>query len=316
MDLLYHFPAASEQVLRAAAVVCLGDAFPAATAVRLLEVLAARAAAGNADPATFCGLLLSVLSGGSAAGLRQRSWPRHAALAGAACAAALRLGPPAAVAATLLPPLLAAAGEDAVFGGGSGGGWTAYGLLRLAVALAAASAAAQEELVLPFPVMAALPRLMVQLQACCRQQEQQPQQQPEGSMGGSGGEALDSQAATALCLQLLCLQPQRLLPPLLAELPASLAAARQAQQGEGATPQAAASGAAEAMLPTALQLLLAVVREQRLREALLEEQEGVHAALAVCKAACEAAGSATHSARDWQERLRQLEALCGAVLAA
>ena len=51
VDLLYHFPAASEQLLRAAAVVCLGDTYPASTALRLLDVLSAKAAAGAADSA-------------------------------------------------------------------------------------------------------------------------------------------------------------------------------------------------------------------------------------------------------------------------
>jgi hypothetical protein len=290
IDLLYHLPAASEQLLRATALVCLGDAYPAPAAARLLDVLAAKAAAGGADPGAFCGLLLNVLSGHSVAGLLQRSWQRHEALVGAGCAAALQLGDPAAAAAALLPPLAAAADAQ----GDSGerrGCWAAYGLLRLVAALLEAAAARQQPLQLPAQVAAALPHLLLSFLAGG----------PQAAAGGGG--TLDGQAATALCLRLLCLQPGALLPPLLEALPASLAP--QQPSGEAAEPRQPAAPA----LSAALQLLQALLQEQRLRAALLEQQAAVRAALAACQAAAEAAGG--HEAR---EQVTRLLALTGTVL--
>ena len=275
--------------------VCLGAAFPTSSAVRLLEVLAAKAAAGGADPAAFAGLLLNVLSGTSAAALRQSSWPRHAALVTAACGAALQLGPPTAVAAALLPPLLAcASGIQA--GGGEGSSWAAYSLLQLCAALAAAAAAAQEPWLPAEPVAAALPQLMLRLQASCQPQEAAAA--AAGSKaGGSGAEQLGAADSTALCLRLLSLLPQPLLPALLAAVPGSVA-----------------GGAAAGRLPAALQLLVAVLREQPLHEVLLELQPVVQAALAACKAASVAAGGDSQSSRKWQEQVRQVEAAAAAVL--
>ena len=68
------------------------------------------------------------------------------------------------------------------------------------------------------------------------------------------------------------------------------------------------------LLPAALQLLAALLREQPLHEALLEQAAAVQAALSACRAACEAAGSDSQGGRDWQERLRQVEAAAAAVL--
>ena len=285
VDLLYHFPAASEQLLRAAAVVCLGDAYPASTALRLLDVLSAKAGAGAADAAAFAGLLLNLLSGASQAGLHQRSWARHEALVGAACRAALGLGEPAAVAAALLPPLLGAAA--------GGSRWAAYGLLQLSVAVAAAVAGAEQEWQLEEALAAALPRLMLQLHVSCQQQQ-----------AAAAQDDLGSQQATALCLRLLALQARQLLPLLLTAVSSSLAAG----------PDAGAASGSSSLLPAALHLLLAMLREQALLEPLLDQQAAVQAALAACRAAAEAAGSAMQSGRDCREQLCQLEALCAAVL--
>ncbi|KAL4439859.1 hypothetical protein ABPG75_002860 [Micractinium tetrahymenae] len=317
VDLLFHFPSASEQLLRTAALVCLGGAFPTSTAVRLLEVLSAKAASGAAEPVAFCGLLLNVLSGSSAAGLRQRSWARHEALVAAACRAALGLGGPAEVGAALLPPLLAACTDgssgasDSEDGSSNSSTWAAYGLLQLAITLAQAAAAAQQPWQPPQAVAAALPGLMLQLQLTCQQQQQQQQQegaasQQPGSAGagtttsssGSPALLLSSAEASALCLRLLVLQPGLLLPQLLAAVSSGLLGA-----------QADAS-----LLPVALQLLLALLREPGLRAALLEEQAAVQAAVAACRAAAEAAGGATLGGRGCQEQLRQVEGLCAAVL--
>lgn len=315
VDLLFHFPAASEQVLRAAALVCLGDAYPPSTAARLLDVLSAKAAAGAADPGAFCGLLLNVLSGRSAAGPRQRSWARHEALAGAACRAALALGAPADVGAALLPPLLAACGADCATGtgsssngssGSSGSPWAAYGLLQLTLTLAQAAAAAQHAWQPPPEVSAALPGLMLHLQLSCQRQQQDASADPpppgsaaDGTAGSSDAPPvmLSTQQASALCLRLLSLQPTPLLPQLLA----------------------AVAGGVQAdawLLPAALHLLLALLREPGLRAALLEEQAGVQGAVAACRAAAEAAGGATLGGRGCQEQLRQAEGLCAAVLGA
>lgn len=296
VDLLFHFLAASDQLLRTAAVVCLGGTYSPSTAVRLLEVLAAKAAAGGADPAAFAGLLLNVLGGTSTAGLRQSSWPRHAALVAAACGAALQLGPPTAVAAALLPPLLACTSGGPP-SDSEGSSWAAYSLLQLCATLAAAAAAAQEPWLPTEPVAAALPELMLQLQASC---------QPQGAAaaaagskaGGSRRQQLDAADSASLCLRLVSLLPQHLLPGLLAAVPSSIAGG------------AAAAG----LLPAALQLLAAVLREQPLHEALLELQPAVQAALAACKAASQAAGGDSQSGREWQDQLRQVEAAAAAVL--
>lgn len=315
MDLLFHFPSASEQLLRAAALVCLGGTFPTSTATRLLDVLSAKAASGAADPASFCGLLLNVLSGSSRAGLRQRCWARHEALVDAACSAALGLGPPAEVASALLPPLLAfcapsvadaSAGQDSRIDGGTSSVWAAYGLLHLTTALARAAAAAQQPWQPPQAVAAALPRLVLQLQLSCQQQQQfaaAELQPPDGvdvrtTSTDAPAVGLSTHQASALCLRLLALQPM----PLLAELLGTVASSVQA-------PQAGAS-----LLPAALQLLLALLRDPALREALLEEQAGVQAAVSACRAAAEAEGSATLGGRCSQEQLLQLEGLCAAVL--
>ena len=290
VDLLFHFPAASEQLLRTAAVVCLGDAFPTATACRLLGVLAAKAGAGGAEPAAFAGLLLNILSGSSAAGLQQQSWARHAALVSAACDAAMQLGQPEAVAAALLPPLLECASS------GAGSSWATFSLLQLCTRLAAAAAAAQQPWQPAGPAAAALPQLMLQLQASC----QPAAAAASGDAGGSGGQQLDAAESTALCLRLVCLLPQQLLPALLAAVAENVAAGTAEQQGQ--------------VLPAALQLLAALLRERVLHERLLEQQAAVQAALAACRAACQAAGGDSQSGREWQERLRQVEAAAAAVL--
>ena len=310
-DLLFHFPSVSDQVLRAAALVCLGDAYPAPTAARLIDVLGAKAAIGGADPAAFCGLLLNALSGASEAGLRCASWARHERLVDAACQAALRLGAPAAAAAALLPPLLALAegngasrGSD-VSSSSADASWAAYGALQLSAVLATAAAAAQQEWQ---PAEAAvLPNLMLRLHATSQQQEQHPRQQQEQHTAAAGL-ALSSADATKLCLRLLLAQPQQLLPQLLTAVDSSAAS-----QPKGAT-EAEAAAEAGGTLPAALALLLGALREPRLHAALHESQAGVAAAVAACRAASEAAGSASHGGRACQEELRQLEALCAAVL--
>ncbi|KAL4853850.1 Testis-expressed protein 10 [Chlorella vulgaris] len=289
-DLLYHFPAATVQLLRAAAAVALGGAYPTSTAVRLFEVLAARAAAGAAEPAAFCGLLLNLLSGSSSAGLRQCSWQRHAALVAAACSAALRLGDPAAVAAALLPPMLEACADS----GNGDGSWATYGLLHLIAALAPAAAVAQQPLQLPAAVVAALPRLILQPLAGCWQ----------GAGDGGGGDSqLPRETVVELCLQLVCLlPPNQLLQPLLEAVPGSLVSQIGAEAGGGA------------LLSATLHLLQALLQEQRLRLELFERQAAVRAALEACKAPCEAVGGATEAGAAALVQLRHLEALCGAVL--
>ncbi|PRW33261.1 Testis-expressed sequence 10 [Chlorella sorokiniana] len=288
VDLLFHFPTASDQLLRTAAVVCLGDAFPPATACRLLGVLAAKAAAGGADPAAFAGLLLNVLSSSSAAGLQQLSWPRHAALVAVACDAAMQLGAPEAVAASLLPPLLECASS------GEGSSWAAYGLLQLCTRLAAE--AAQQPWQPAGPAAAALPHLMLQLQSSC----QPPAAATAGGEAGGNGGRLDGADSTALCLRLVCLLPAQLLPALLAAAAESVAASTAEQQQQ--------------LLPAALQLLAALLRQQPLHVALLEQQQAVQAALAACRAVCQAAGGDSQVGRQWQEQLRQVEVAAVAVL--
>lgn len=316
VDLLFHFPSVSEQLLRTAALVCLGEAFPTATAVRLLDVLSAKAASGAAEPAAFCGLLLNVLNGSSAVGLRQRSWARHEALVAAACRAALALGGAAEVGRALLPPLVSSAlgsgpAVDSLEGGigyvgGSGSVWAAYGLLQLTTTLAQAAAAAQQPWQPPPEVSAALPGPMLHLQLSCQRQQQDAAAEPPSSGGDAAATVasgvpslvLGTQEAPALCLRLLSLQPTPLLPQLLAALAGSVRA-----------PQADAL-----LLPAALELLLALLREPGLRPALLEVQAGVHGAVAACRAAAGAAGAATLGGRGCQEQLRQAEGLCAAVL--
>lgn len=294
VDLLYHFPAASKQVLQAAAVVCLhSDAYPASTAIRLLDALGAKAAAGGADPADFGSLLLNVLSGTSRAGLQQQCWRRHEALVGAACRAALQLGDPLTVGASLLPQLLECAQGRAPSSSGSGqvSGWAAYGLLQLCAVLAGAAAAAQQAWQPPAEIAGALPLLMLRLLASS---------QPAAAEGSGGSaQALGTAEAAALCLRLVSLQPQALLPALLAAVPSSLQAP---------------PDAASPPLPAALALLAMLLREQTVREALLEQQAAVQAALDACRTASAVVGSASQAGREWQDQLRHLEATCIAVL--
>lgn len=111
---------------------------------------------------------------------------------------------------------------------------------------------------------------------------------------------MDAADSTALCLRLVCLLSQQLLPALLATSAESVAASTAEQQQQ--------------VLPAALQLLAALLWERALHEALLEQQAAVQAALAACRAACQAAGGDSQSGREWQEQLRQVEVAAAAVL--
>jgi hypothetical protein len=275
-----------EAALRAAALLCLRSDFPVATALRLLEALAAKAAAEAAaaaaagapppDAAGTWALLLTAAAGASRSGVERGAavydaWGRHRVAAPAAACAALALaGGPAAAAAALGPPLLelCARGGDA-----EAEARPLFGLTALA--LAAVEAGGLDAL--PDEVAVALPGALLRLVAACAR---------GGLALGADGRPAGEQAA-ALAARLAVRAP--------ALLPGCLAAA------------AAASPAGEGAAAAALALLTALAREPALAAAWADEAPAAERAAA-------ALGAAATGAPELGAPLGALRALLSSLL--
>ena len=272
---------------------CLAPGYPLPTVLRLLDAVGMHAAEGGVDPAAYCGLLLNLLAGSSASGLRQGEWARHVKVAGAAVRAALAAGGAHAALAMLAPPLLAAVAAEQQEQDEGGGGvplpLAAHGLMELCIGAAPqlvpdAEAASTG---LPPDLCAALPSVMLQYVSAC------------GRAADAGSNTPSAAAAAQRCIHLVQLAPG-LLPLLLA--------------GVGSAQDAFEADTCGSMLGAALQLLTAAASgAPALRPALLEQQEGLRAALAACRGADAHLGAATHAAAACRAALAQLEGLCTVV---